>query len=102
MRAKKQFGQHFLTAPHIAKGMASAARVTKDENVLEIGPGLGALTLELAKRAKRVVAVEKDKNMAEILKELLKCSNVGNVEVVHGDQVRIALTPASTALTMFW
>jgi 16S rRNA (adenine1518-N6/adenine1519-N6)-dimethyltransferase len=62
--ARKQLGQHFLTDPRILARIADAATVQAGDSVLEIGPGHGGLTAELARRAGRVVAIEKDRELA--------------------------------------
>ena len=67
--------------------IVAAADLQPDDNVLEIGPGLGVLTLELAKRAKKVVAVEKDPRLIPILRENL--TNHKNVEIVQKDVLKI-------------
>ena len=62
--------------------------MSSNDVVLEIGPGLGILTIELVKRAKQVVAIEKDKKMCEILKKILK--NYKNIEIINQDILKIA------------
>jgi 16S rRNA (adenine1518-N6/adenine1519-N6)-dimethyltransferase len=68
-RAKKRLGQHFLTDPRILARIADALELGGDEIVVEIGPGRGALTEELLRRAGRVVAVELDRELARRLRE---------------------------------
>ena len=62
-------GQHFLTNPKVAAGVAHAAGIYKGDTVLEIGPGKGILTAEILKLGARVIAIEKDSAMVVILKE---------------------------------
>ena len=83
----KGLGQHFLIDKGVLAKIVAAADLQPDDNVLEIGPGLGVLTLELAKRAKKVVAVEKDPRLIPILKENL--TNHKNVEIVQKDVLKI-------------
>jgi len=83
LRPSKRLGQNFLVDKGVVRKIIEAADLQADDIVLEIGPGLGVLTRELAKKAKKVIAVEKDKNMVEILAETLK--NFKNVEIIHGD-----------------
>src|SRR5271165_3005535 len=64
---KKRFGQNFLADPHAAARIAEAATTPPGGTVLEIGPGLGALTRPLLARAARVVAVERDRDLVPIL-----------------------------------
>jgi 16S rRNA (adenine1518-N6/adenine1519-N6)-dimethyltransferase len=79
----KRLGQNFLIDKNVLRKIVKAAEISKEDVILEIGPGIGNLTIELAKRAKKVIAVEKDKRMIEILKENLK--DFENVEIVEGD-----------------
>jgi len=80
---KKRLGQHFLVDPNILYKVIRAAGVGEQDVVLEIGPGLGAMTLALSREAKKVIAVEIDPKLAAILKEKMKEQN--NVEVVKSD-----------------
>jgi len=76
-------GQNFLVDRGAVGKIVKAAELTSSDTVLEIGPGLGVLTQELARIVKKVVAVEKDRNMVESLKETLRDHN--NIEVIGGD-----------------
>jgi 16S rRNA (adenine1518-N6/adenine1519-N6)-dimethyltransferase len=84
---KKWLGQNFLISKEVLKKIVEAAEISKKDKILEIGPGIGNLTIELAKRAKKVIAVEKDKRMIEILKENLK--DFKNVKIVQGDILKL-------------
>lgn len=75
-------GQNFLINPRILQKIIETADLQNDI-VLEVGPGLGTLTQELSKKAKKVIAIEKDKQMVEALKETLK--DFKNVEIIQGD-----------------
>lgn len=79
----KKFGQNFLCDQNIVGKIADSMHLTKDDCVLEVGPGLGALTLALAARAGKVVAVEIDKGFIAALKEIL--ADTPNVVVIEGD-----------------
>ncbi len=79
----KTMGQNFLVNKFVLDKIIIASDVGPKDIVLEIGPGIGTLTKELSKIAEKVIAVEKDKKMVEILKETLE--NQKNVEVVQGD-----------------
>ncbi len=72
MIAKKSLGQHFLTNTAIVASIAGAGGVSSCDTVLEIGPGKGILTAELLKRGSKVIAVEKDKELVMLLKEMFK------------------------------
>jgi 16S rRNA (adenine1518-N6/adenine1519-N6)-dimethyltransferase len=80
VRAKRRLGQHFLTDPRILSRIADALGATRDDTVLEIGPGPGGLTLALAERAGRVVAIEKDADLVPALR-----ARVPEATVVEGD-----------------
>jgi len=85
----KRLGQNFLIKKEVVGKIIEAANLQKKDIVLEIGPGAGTLTQEIAQRAKKVIAVEKDKKMVVILKEMLEGWNVKNVEIVWGDILKI-------------
>lgn len=80
---QKKFGQNFLIDTHVLDKIISAAGVTKDDFVLEIGPGIGTMTQYLAEAAGHVVAVEIDSNLIPILKETL--AEYDNVTIIHAD-----------------
>ena len=80
---QKKFGQNFLIDPHVLDKIIEAAEVTKDDFVLEIGPGIGTMTQYLCEAARQVLAVEIDNNLIPILQETL--SPYDNVEILHGD-----------------
>lgn len=85
----KGLGQNFLIDGNIVRGIVRNAEITKDDYVLEIGPGMGTLTEELALNAKKVVAIELDNRLKPILEETLE--PYGNVEVVYGDVLKLPL-----------
>lgn len=89
IQANKTLGQHFLANKGIIEKIILASELEKNDTVLEIGPGLGALTFELSKRAGKVTAVEKDKKLAGILKEKLAEHKISNVEIIEGDILKI-------------
>jgi 16S rRNA (adenine1518-N6/adenine1519-N6)-dimethyltransferase len=77
IRPKKSLGQNFLKDPQFLNKIAAAARVGPDDNVLEIGPGLGHLTQVLANRAKKVLAIELDERLIPLLNKVFnECQNV--------------------------
>ncbi|HHW29169.1 MAG TPA: 16S rRNA (adenine(1518)-N(6)/adenine(1519)-N(6))-dimethyltransferase RsmA [Syntrophomonadaceae bacterium] len=80
---KKGLGQHFLWQSQLVERIADAAELTKEDVVLEIGPGLGILTAALARRAGQVIAVEIDESLFPLLEETLK--GYDNVQLVKGD-----------------
>lgn len=89
IRPSKGLGQNFLIDKEVVKKFIESAELKPNDVVLEIGPGLGVLTQELAKKAGRVIAVEKDQSMVKVLKELLDCWNIRNVRIVKDDILKI-------------
>ncbi|MDK2985845.1 MAG: rRNA (adenine1518-N6/adenine1519-N6)-dimethyltransferase [Clostridia bacterium] len=85
LHAKKSLGQNFLTDRNIVQKIAEAAEVDYD-TVVEIGPGIGALTLALAARAEQVIALELDKKIVPVLREVT--SGFANITIVEGDAVK--------------
>jgi len=91
IKPNKRMGQNFLLDESVLEKIIVAADISPKEMILEIGPGLGVLTFELAKRAKQVIAIEKDKKLAEILNHELKIKNIKNVEIVNDDILKIPI-----------
>ncbi len=83
VKPSKKLGQNFLVNQGIIEKIIKSADLKPDDIVLEIGPGLGVLTQELAKYAKQVIAIEKDPKLTELLKEELK--EFKNVEIINAD-----------------
>ncbi len=81
----KKFGQNFLISQDILNKIIETADINPQDTIIEIGPGLGGLTFELAKKAKKIIAIEKDIKMAEILKKSLVKKNILNVEIINED-----------------
>lgn len=82
-RPKKRLGQHFLTDPRLLGRIADTLEATRDDTVIEIGPGRGALTDQLLQRAGRVIAIELDRELAPMLAERWK--NEPRFQMVEGD-----------------
>ena len=89
LRARKRLGQNFLVDREVLEKVVSAAGLTPDDIVIEVGPGLGILTKELAKQAGWVIAIELDDRLAAILKQELVAVN--NLAVVNKDILKIDL-----------
>ncbi|MSU00573.1 16S rRNA (adenine(1518)-N(6)/adenine(1519)-N(6))-dimethyltransferase RsmA [Tissierella pigra] len=83
----KSLGQNFLMDGNIVRKIADAGEITPDDYVIEIGPGIGTLTEELALRAKKVVAIEIDNTLLPILDETI--GKYKNVEIVHEDVLKV-------------
>ncbi len=86
---QKKFGQNFLIDTHVLEKIMNAAQITKDDCVVEVGPGIGTMTQYLAERAGHVVAVEIDKALIPILSDTL--SEYDNVEVLNEDILKVDL-----------
>ncbi len=87
LRARKRLGQRFLIDGDVLQRILSAAELTADDIVLEVGPGLGILTRELAQRARRVIAIELDDKLANFLKQELV--SFPNVMIINEDILKI-------------
>ena len=87
LRAKKGLGQNFLIDGSILKKIAAAAELTTADMVIEVGPGLGVLTETLAEQAGKVIAIELDKNLADILKVRFK--DLKKVTVIQDDVLKV-------------
>lgn len=85
IRPKRSLGQHFLADPNTARRIASLAEVAEGDAVLEIGPGLGSLTLALVERGAKVRALELDRTLASVV------ARIEGVEVVVGDALSVDL-----------
>lgn len=83
----KRLGQNFLIDRKILKKIIKAADIQPEDIVLEIGPGIGNLTQALTERARKIISVEKDSKMIEILKETTR--NLENITIIQGDILKI-------------
>ena len=90
-RTKKRLGQNFLVNPDIIEEIIDYAQITKDDTIIEIGPGVGFVTEQLVKYAKKVIAIELDE---EAIKELekLECDNL---EIIHNDILKTDISALS-------
>lgn len=84
---QKRFGQNFLIDTHVLEKIIASANITKDDFVLEIGPGIGTMTQYLAQAAREVAAVEIDNSLIPILQDTLK--DWDNVTVIHNDILKV-------------
>lgn len=92
LRASRALGQHFLADPNTARKIVRLAEVGPDDRVVEVGPGIGSLTLALSDTGAHVLAIERDRHVIPVLHEVI--AGRRNVEVVEGD----AMTADWTAL----
>ena len=87
LKLKKSLGQNFLIDQRVVKKMIEAARLKRDDLVLEVGPGLGGLTRETAKQVKRVIAIEMDKKLIRAGQQEL--ADLNNIELINQDILRV-------------
>jgi 16S rRNA (adenine1518-N6/adenine1519-N6)-dimethyltransferase len=89
LHPKKSLGQNFLINEPLLKAIAQAADIAPDDLVVEVGPGVGTLTVQLARLARHVVAVELDQNMVAILRDTL--ASFDNITIIHQDILKLDL-----------
>jgi len=87
LRARKRLGQHFLIDGDVLQRILAAAELSADDIVMEIGPGLGILTRELAQRARQIIAIELDDRLADFLKQEMR--PFPNVTIINEDILKI-------------
>lgn len=87
--ANKSLGQNFLIDDEVISKIVESANISSEDLVIEIGPGLGTLTSELLKRAKKVIAIELDNRMIEILQDRFSLYN--NIEIINKDVLKVNL-----------
>ncbi|AMK16075.1 16S rRNA (adenine(1518)-N(6)/adenine(1519)-N(6))-dimethyltransferase RsmA [Methanobrevibacter olleyae] len=85
----KNLGQNYLIDDFKRKKIIKYAKLSKEDIVLEIGPGIGTLTIELAKNAKKVIAIEQDATIFNILKKRLEREGIDNIELINEDAVKV-------------
>lgn len=90
MKPKKYLGQNFLKSKIIANQIIQAANVQKNDVVLEVGPGRGILTEILVQKAKKIIAIEKDKELADFLMDKFK--NLKNLSIIHDDILKFQVS----------
>lgn len=94
LRPSLKLGQNFLVSRQVLTDIISAAELSSDDAVLEIGAGIGTLTLELASRAGRVFAIEKDRRLIKPLRFVLK--EISNVEILNDDFLKLDISQLFT------
>jgi len=92
IQAKKQLGQNFLSDPSTAEMIVSRSGINPSDTVLEIGPGLGALTFPLAECARQIIAVEKDPQIAGMLKSMVEGNQLSHVTIIENDILKVNMT----------
>ena len=89
IKANKSLGQNFLVSQQVVDNIVGSSEITKEDLVIEIGPGLGTLTKELLERAGKVICIELDKNMIKILEDRFSLYN--NFEIIFNDVLKVDL-----------
>ena len=89
IKLNKNLGQNYLIDKNKRDQIIGFGNITKKDVVLEIGTGIGTLTIELAKKAKKVIAIEQDKKICEILANRLKEEKIDNVELINDDALKV-------------
>ena len=89
IKLNKNLGQNYLIDRNKRDQIVNFGNLSKNDVVLEIGTGIGTLTIELAKRAGKVIAIEQDSNIARILSERLKKEKIDNVELINDDALNV-------------
>jgi len=95
LHPKKQFGQNFLKDPSTAKMIVDRSKLSPEDIIIEIGSGLGALTIPAARQAKCVYAVEKDYQVAEVLQTELADNDIHNVILINKDILTVNINEIS-------
>lgn len=89
IRLKKGLGQNLLTDKNQIRKIMDSVDIKKDDLILEIGPGMGAITFEMAKKAQKIVCVEKDEEMVLALDKKIKEENIRNIEIINDDILKL-------------
>ena len=84
----KNLGQNYLIDKNKRNQIVNFGEIDEDDILLEIGPGIGTLTIQLAKKAKKVIAIEQDENICKILTTRLKDEKIDNVELINDDALK--------------
>ena len=93
IKLNRNLGQNYLIDRNKRDQIIDFGDISKDDVILEIGTGIGTLTIELAKRAKRVIAIEQDSKISEILAKRLKTEKIDNVELINDDALNVDFPP---------
>ncbi len=89
IKLNKSLGQNYLIDKNKRDQIINFGNINKEDVILEIGTGIGTLTIELAKKAKKVIAIEQDKNICKILAKRLKDEKIDNVELLNEDALNV-------------
>jgi len=86
---KKSLGQNLLADKNYIKKIIDSVGIEKNDIIVEIGPGLGAITLEMAKKAKKIICIEKDTEMVKALEKKVKTEEIKNIEIINEDVLKL-------------
>ncbi|MCE5214362.1 MAG: 16S ribosomal RNA methyltransferase A [Methanobacterium sp.] len=89
IKLNKRKGQNYLINKQVLQKILEYADLSLEDTILEVGPGIGTLTIPMARQSKKIIAVEQDHKIASILKKRLRKLNITNVEVITADAVKI-------------
>lgn len=89
IKLNKNLGQNYLIDKNKRDQIVNFGNISKNDVILEIGTGIGTLTIELAKKAKKVIAIEQDENICKILAKRLKDEKIDNVELINDDALNV-------------
>lgn len=89
IKLNKNLGQNYLIDKNKRDQIINFGNIDENDIILEIGTGIGTLTIEIAKKAKRVIAIEQDKNICDILAKRLKDEKIDNVELINDDALKV-------------
>ena len=89
IKLNKNLGQNYLIDKNKRDQIINFGNINKDDVILEIGTGIGTLTIELAKKAKKVITIEQDSNICKILAKRLKDEKIDNVELINDDALNV-------------
>ena len=93
IKLNKNLGQNYLIDKNKRDQIVDFGNISKEDVILEIGSGIGTLTIELAKKAERVIAIEQDTKICEILARRLKEEKIDNVELINDDALKVDFPP---------
>ena len=93
IKLNKNLGQNYLIDKNKRDQIVGFGNISKEDVILEIGSGIGTLTIELAKKAERVIAIEQDTKICEILARRLKEEKIDNVELINDDALKVDFPP---------
>ena len=89
IKLNKNLGQNYLIDKNKRDQIINCGNIDENDIILEIGTGIGTLTIEIAKKAKKVIAIEQDKNICDILAKRLKDEKIDNVELINDDALKV-------------